>query len=154
MNQSAGSKMDVWYRALFFANHSRSLCRFSCRRNTNTSGLKKAMSAIKISPVQTSVYWLHAASLYLPPDQHCKLDGIVNCCLQLGAWLDGLSPQPNGCNQAGGYEQCTTFKFFRHANQCRRTKNEYSIAALNCVSIPAIGTNFVAPTRNIGVRPP
>src|SRR5664279_3170570 len=104
MNDSAGSTMDVWYRALFFANHSRSLCRFSCRRNTKTSGLKKAVSAIKIPPVQTSVYRLRSACLYLLPDQHCKLHGIVNGRLQLGAWLDGLSPQPNGCNQAGGYE--------------------------------------------------
>ena len=40
------------------------------------------------------------------------------------------SPQPNGCNQAGGYEQCTTFTFFRHASQCRRTKSEQSSAAL------------------------
>src|SRR5271165_572991 len=124
MNHSAGSTMDVWYRALFLANHSRSLCRFSCRRNTKTSGLKKGVSAIKIPSVQSSVYRLRSACLYLPPDQHCKLHGIVNSCLQLGTWLDGLSPQPNGCNQAGGYEQCTTFTFFWHASQCRRTKSE------------------------------
>src|SRR5271165_3149506 len=110
MNDSAGSTMDVWYRALFFANHSRSLFRFSCRRNTNISGLKKAVSAIAISRADISLL-ADAASLNLPPDQHCKLHGIVNGCLQLGAWLDGISPQPNGCNQAGGYEQCTTFTF-------------------------------------------
>ena len=126
--------MEVWYRALFFANHSRSLCRFSCRRNTKTSGLKKAVSAMKIPPVQSSVYRLRSACLYLSPDQHCKLHGIVNGCLQLGAWLDGLSPQPNGGNQAGGYKQCTTFTFFRHASQCRRTKSEYSSPALNCIT--------------------
>src|ERR1022692_2099319 len=89
-----------------------------------TSGPKKAVSAIKISPVQTSVYRLRSACLYLSPDQHCKLHGIVNGRLQLGAWLDGLSPEPNGCNQAGGYEQGTTVPFFRHASQCRRTKSE------------------------------
>ena len=81
-----------WYRALFFANHSRSLCRFSCRRNTNISGLKNAVPAIKIPPVQTSVYRLRSACLYLSPDQHCKLHGIVNGCLQLWAWLDGALP--------------------------------------------------------------
>src|SRR5271157_393870 len=93
MNDSAGSTMDVWYRALFLANHSRSLCRFSCRRNTKTSGLKKAVSAIKIPPVQTSVYRLRSACLYLSPDQYCKLHGIVNGCLQLGTWLDMGSPR-------------------------------------------------------------
>src|SRR5271166_1083907 len=134
MNDNAGSTMDVWYRALFLANHSRSLCRFSCRRNTKTSGLKKVVSAIKIPPVQTSVYRLRSACLYLSPDQHCKLHGIVNGCIQLGAWLDWLSPQPNGCNQAGGYEQCTTVTFFRHASQCRRTKSEQSSAALNGIT--------------------
>src|SRR5271169_909703 len=103
MNESAGSTTDVWYRALFFANHSRSLCRLSCRRNTKTSGLKKAVSAIAISPVRTSVYWRDSASLYLPPDQDRKLHGIVNGCLQLGAGLNRLSPEPDCCNQAGGY---------------------------------------------------
>ena len=73
MNDSAGSTIYAWYRALFFANHSWSLFRFSCYRNTKTSGLKKAVSAIAISPVQTSVYWLDAASLYLPSDQYRKL---------------------------------------------------------------------------------
>src|ERR1022692_3653249 len=112
MNDSAGSTMDVWYRALFFANHSRSLCRFSCRRNTKTSGLKKAVSAIKIPPVQTSVYRLRSVCLYLSPDQYCKLHGIVNGCLQLGAWLDGLSPQPDWWNHGGGVWQGPTFPFF------------------------------------------
>src|SRR5271169_1667124 len=126
MNESAGSTMDVWYSALFLANHSRSLFCFSCRRNTKTSGLKKAASAIEISPFQTSVYWLDSASLYLPPDEDRKLHGIVNGRLQLGAGLDRLAPQPNSCNQAGSYEQCTTFTIFRHARQCRRTKSEQS----------------------------
>ena len=123
MNESAGSTMEVWYRALFFANHSRSLFRFSCRRNTNTSGLKKAVSAIAISRADVSLL-ADAASLYLPPDQYRKLNRIVNGRLQLGAGLDRLSPEPDRSNQAGGNEQGTTFTFFRHASQCRRTKGE------------------------------
>src|SRR5271157_5149415 len=123
MNESAGSTMDDWYRALFFANHSRSLFRFSCRRNTKTSGLKKPVSAIAISRADVSLL-VDAASLNLPPDQYCQLHGIVNGRFQLGAGLDRLSPEPDRSNQAGGYEQGTTFTFFRHASQYRRTKSE------------------------------
>src|SRR5271166_4416359 len=106
MNESAGSTMEIWYRALFFANHSRSLFRFSCRRNTNISGLKKAVSAIAISRADISLL-ADAASLNLPPDQYRQLHGIVNGRLQLGAGLDRLSPEPNCGDQAGGYEQGT-----------------------------------------------
>src|SRR5271167_301281 len=100
IKDSAGSAMVCWYRALLFANHSRSLFRFNWRRNVKTSGLKKAASGIAISRVPSSVYRLEAASLDLPPHQHGKLNRIVNCRLQLRAGLDGLSPEPNGGNHA------------------------------------------------------
>ena len=48
-----------------------------------------------------------ASILYLTPDQHCKLNRIVNRGLEFRAWLNWFAPQPDCGNQTGGNKQGT-----------------------------------------------
>ena len=68
-----------------------------------------------------------ASILYLTPDQHCKLNRIVNRSFELWAQLNWFAPQPDCGNQAGGNEQGTTlFVVIRHVKYDRRRKSELS----------------------------
>ena len=63
--------------------------------------------------------------LYLTPDQHGKLNRIVNRGLEFRARLNWFASEPDCGNQAGGNEQSTTlFVVIGHARHHRRTKGE------------------------------